>query len=437
MSSAEGICSIVAAGLRSWALSGGKVVVDAQSSEGRRSKRRLPSPAASGDEEAKEPYDVGAMFLSKLNPLHRALGDRALAEDSLVRDDLRSKMWTEGLALQRCMACYVRAVARLQAKGDSDADPQSLKVARKLAHLYNEEARVALAGGDGNEKAEDLLQQAQHWMALSGDRSNASRVLLNLSELYARRGEQGLEGGEFGEAQYSLFLRCAETCEEAVRLSDGTLGKREGAFAHLRLAVHLSLRVPTQGSLGGRRRETIVELADRHLGKALRLFDEIKDEREVAVCHFHMADLVLQEQKVPGAAPPSKARLTSALRHARRSAEFWEKNGVRAHAKDFVSSHVRVARLLECQPRAGAKHEAVLHLADRERQLLLAVEGNIKGLEESLFLVQSGKPTASPPLRAEMGRICQAGIRAGEDINRLKVLYRQVLRNENVVDDTA
>eukprot|EP00439_Symbiodinium_sp_Y106_P086336 s755_g32.t1 len=106
MSSAEGICSSVAAGLRSWALSGGKVVVDAQSSEGRRSKRRLPSPAASsGDEEAKEPYDVGAMFLSKLNPLHRALGDRALAEDSLVRDDLRPKMWTEGLALQRCMAC--------------------------------------------------------------------------------------------------------------------------------------------------------------------------------------------------------------------------------------------------------------------------------------------------------------------------------------------
>eukprot|EP00439_Symbiodinium_sp_Y106_P007643 s2340_g1.t1 len=57
-------------------------------------------------------------------------------------------------------SCYVRAVARLRAKGDSDADPQSLKVARKLAHLYNEEARVALAGGDQNEKAEDLLQQA-------------------------------------------------------------------------------------------------------------------------------------------------------------------------------------------------------------------------------------------------------------------------------------
>eukprot|EP00439_Symbiodinium_sp_Y106_P003190 s900_g1.t1 len=27
--------------------------------------------------------------------------------------------------------------------------------------------------------------------------------------------------------------------------------------------------------------------------------------------------------------------------------------------------------------------QAVLHLADRERQLLLTVEGNIKGLEES------------------------------------------------------
>lgn len=35
-------------------------------------------------------------------------------------------------------------------------------MARKLAHLYNEEARVALQNG---EQAEELLQKAQHWMA--------------------------------------------------------------------------------------------------------------------------------------------------------------------------------------------------------------------------------------------------------------------------------
>ena len=28
-------------------------------------------------------------------------------------------------------------------------------------------------------------------------------------------------------------------------------------------------------------------------GKALRLFDELKDEREVAVCHFYMAPWLL------------------------------------------------------------------------------------------------------------------------------------------------
>ena len=39
------------------------------------------------------------------------------------------------------------------------------QVARKLAHLYNEEARAALLQRSGGEKAEELLQQAQHWMA--------------------------------------------------------------------------------------------------------------------------------------------------------------------------------------------------------------------------------------------------------------------------------
>ena len=41
---------------------------------------------------------------------------------------------------------------------------RSGQVARKLAHLYNEEARAALLERTGGEKAEELLQQAQHWM---------------------------------------------------------------------------------------------------------------------------------------------------------------------------------------------------------------------------------------------------------------------------------
>ena len=39
------------------------------------------------------------------------------------------------------------------------------QVARKLAHLYNEEARLALLDSASGERAEELLQQAQHWMA--------------------------------------------------------------------------------------------------------------------------------------------------------------------------------------------------------------------------------------------------------------------------------
>ena len=405
MATAEGICGLVEEGLRVWSLQG-----QTETSSGK------PSPEASHGQL------VGAMFLSKMNPLQRQLGDRALNEDPLVRNELRRALWSEGHAMQQCLSLYHRAVARLRR---DCKDPTTLKVARKLAHLYNEEARLALLDSASGERAEELLQQAQHWMVLSGDRSNAGRVLLNLSELHARRAEKE-SGGPFTEAQYQELLRCAECCEEAASLSNGAVGRREGAFAHLRLAVHLSVRVPTQMTLGSRRL-ALSELADRHLGKALRLFDELKDEREVAVCHFYMADLALQEQSIPGAAPLSKARLTSAQRHAKRSAEYWERNGALEYAKDFISSHVRVARLLACQ-RSSAE-EAILHLASIEGKLVdLAKRSKADLKDEGLV-----KDTV-PSLRREMASICQAGIRQGEDLERLKVLYRQVLRNEKLSD---
>ncbi|CAK0872247.1 unnamed protein product, partial [Prorocentrum cordatum] len=119
-----------------------------------------------------------------------------------------------------------------------------------------------------------------------------------------------------------------------------------------------------------RSRESPAELADRHLSRALLAFDELRDEREVAVCHFHMADLALQEQRLPGAAPLPRARLAAALRHARRSAAYWEREGPLSYAKDLVAAHVKIARLLECQQRAGAAAEALEHLQGAEDGLL-------------------------------------------------------------------
>lgn len=304
-------------------------------------------------------------------------------------------------------------------------------------------------GSTDTEEVEGLLTQARHWMMLSGDHGNAGRVLLNLSELYARRAEhfsssKGSQGEPepepFTEAQYSLWLQAIECCEEAASLSENALGKREGAFAHLRVGVHLSVRVPCQPQLAGSRRgEALAELAGRHLGKALRLFDELHDEREIAVCHFHMADLALQEQRAAEGAPVPKSRLVAALRHARRSAEHWERAGALRHPRDFVASHVRVARLLEGQQRPGAAFEALGHLGGAEATLLgLANDGRGGGEEpEELFVRERagpargrGRAVAVTALRREMARICQAGLRQGEEVDRLKATYRCVLRNE-------
>merc|ERR1712203_1145711 len=126
---------------------------------------------------------------------------------------------------------------------------------------------------------------------------------------------------------------------------------------------------------GSKRSEMLSELADKHLGKALRAFDELHDEREIAVCHFHMADLVLQERKVLGTSSLPRARLTSALRHGQRSAEYWAKKGALQYAKDYISSHIRIARLLECQQKPSAIADALAHLGDVEQHLLGLANG--------------------------------------------------------------
>jgi len=469
MGTSEGICSLVSEGLRSWGLRGGTQCLakasisetkrKAHKNHGKKKSKGVVSPNCSGSEDADtQPHNVNAMFLSKLNPLTRGFCDEAVREDRLVRDELHPTLWSEGVAFKTSLALFERAAARLRkAWKDSGGtripsdDQATLKIARKLAHLYNEEARAALVGADdaGTEGVEELLNQAHEWMLLSGDTSNASRVLLNLSELYARRAElQAAAKGDDGEAfplsepQYKLWLQAIECCEEAASLSDKSLGLREGAFAHLRVGVHLLTRVPYQLHLvdAARREDTLAELSDRHFSKALRGFDELKEEREVAVCHFHMADLALQELRIPGAAALPKARLVSALRHARRSADYWERMGCLLYAKDFISAHVRTARLLEHQQRSATAQEALEHLATVEEKLLVLARG-AKPAEMSsdkdLFVVEGETFKAVVPLRREMGRVCQAGLRLGSDVERLKKIYRLILRNEPVTFNSA
>eukprot|EP00929_Paragymnodinium_shiwhaense_P007618 TRINITY_DN111527_c0_g1_i1.p1 TRINITY_DN111527_c0_g1~~TRINITY_DN111527_c0_g1_i1.p1 ORF type:complete len:1400 (+),score=334.49 TRINITY_DN111527_c0_g1_i1:633-4202(+) len=609
MSSAEGVCELVEEGLSTWGLSGplkpGTSMPPAMPHDkGKKKGKRLTSPhtsprssdgseaesaarasraTASGSSGIERPAEKdSAVFLSKLNPLRRGLGDTALRDDSLVRDDLRLQLWSEGRAFKQSLELLERAAARVLRKADvstpngaaaaaaggsaagggatasngypagaaaADEDAGSsgrqrrcssveeqatLKVARKLAHLYNEEARSALIQaktGDNTADIEELLTQAHRWMRLSGDFSNASRVLLNLSELHARRAESMTASNRHMEAratevisedvveedsasftlsQYMQFVKAIDCCDEAAVLSENALGKKEGAFAHLRLGVHLSMRVPVQlrlkedkdNTCGGSSSSTapsssvlsmnMAELADRHFGKALLAFDELKEEREVAVCHFHMADLVLQEHYArasgsgsPGTsssaglgvpvgkaevasplAPLSKARLTSALRHARRSADYWERAGALQYAKDFLAAHVRVARLLVLNPQHPpwrAVVEAIDHLGDVEVRLLHLLASRANGgdvggsgrnaknsskakdaasaasapvvapaVDISLFSFDGSRAVAVTSLRKEMSKVCQAVLRYGEETERLKTLYRRILRNERI-----
>jgi len=127
MKTADGICGVVEDGLRTWGLRGPDAATPGKAVDPNRQqqppvprkktakgKHRLTSPAqspsprhgataAQGHGEASHPHNVEAMFLSKLNPLTRGLGDKRLREDPLVRDDLRSGLWTEGRAVRQSL----------------------------------------------------------------------------------------------------------------------------------------------------------------------------------------------------------------------------------------------------------------------------------------------------------------------------------------------
>mmetsp|Transcript_59181 Transcript_59181/g.109360 ORF Transcript_59181/g.109360 Transcript_59181/m.109360 type:complete len:287 (+) Transcript_59181:172-1032(+) len=281
-------------------------------------------------------------------------------------------------------------------------------------------------------------------MFMSGDLTNAGRVLLNLSELHARQSEKlsaDKDQTAFTSEQYKMYMKAVECAAEATHICGNKLGVREMAFAHLRLGVHLTTWCTTQARIEGTGvpQDSLVELADKHISKALRHFDELKDEREVAVCHFHLAGVVVKEQSVSGV-PLSKARLTSGLRHAKRSADYWERLGGLQYLQDFLSAHVCLARLLELQPKSSAIVDALEHLSSAEERLLnlanekkdLNAERGADGDKQQHFVEQGGKLVASTALRREMSRICQSGLKEGIEVTKLKGLYRCILRNEPV-----
>lgn len=228
---------------------------------------------------------------------------------------------------------------------------------------------------------------------------------------------------------------------------------------------------------------TVAELADRHLSKALAGFDALGEDREVSVTHFHIADLHLRGltaacsaldaeggggERGAGERKAFEMRQNSALRHARRSAEFWQDKAV-SHPKDYLSSHLKVAQLLSLSfPKAGGGggagnwREAIGYLVEAEALMRRTREamGLPQGKDpqdEELFIwpVKKGAaalvesvppretkelakqqvvaPLAVKVLRKEMGRICQQALAkdaGGKDAAALKAAYLAVLKSE-------
>mmetsp|Transcript_60462 Transcript_60462/g.170352 ORF Transcript_60462/g.170352 Transcript_60462/m.170352 type:complete len:106 (+) Transcript_60462:2-319(+) len=97
-----------------------------------------------------------------------------------------------------------------------------------------------------------------------------------------------------------------------------------------------------------------------------------------------------------------------------------------------------MARLLESQPRPSAAAEALEHLAGAEARMLALANGGAPGPDPGAgraearehFAFEKERAVAVTAFRRDMGRVCQAGLQRGEDVERLKTMYRRVLRNE-------
>eukprot|EP00397_Hematodinium_sp_SG-2012_P005117 GEMP01005135.1.p1 GENE.GEMP01005135.1~~GEMP01005135.1.p1 ORF type:complete len:930 (+),score=193.06 GEMP01005135.1:60-2849(+) len=333
--------------------------------------------------------EVVDYFRSLGSPLQRNLPlDKSVRNHQLVSEQNRS-IWETGAFLS-VKDLYVSAY-KAQGVSRTPAFNQEakLRVGRKLAHSYNEEARKLMNDPDA---AVELFNQALEFMKENDDLENTAVVLVNLAALHFQK---FLESQDYSDAE-----ACLECCQRA--WEECKIGQRDLAYYHMRIAVALGASAPQ---------------AEDHLVKALKNFHTAQDQREMAVCHFHMAEFHKSHKA-------TEAELTVGLRHATKSLDFWSASSA-TYPDDTIQAYLQVAHF---QAHKNVKM-ALRALASGEAKLVTEWESN----EELKKMHFSADGKTIPALRKFMGQICQQALKQSSHPSGLKDVFRSILKGEAVV----
>ena len=464
---------------------------------------------------------VSAMFLSKMS-VFRGLWDNRILQSDVVRDENRVNLIGDSAV---ALASLEHAVRRLEyglgptfeekrrtaAKGGPGAPAASdvlsaedIGLCRKLGSLYNDRATKLLKenaqgirGGDGDgltwlEAVSADLRRSYEWMVFVGDIFNASRVLLNMSEQYIQSVEkqQKKVSDYMRVGMYVSYLRAIRCCEQAIHLarqqqtqktdsSDApqipdNFGKRDLAFAHLRLGVFATRYLLVQDFLlsdaaaepspAQSRTNSVLEtegaistgvfssdelpelwaeydassnihatkysktplslLTTNHLNLAVEGFKTQNDPRERAVAEYHLADCLVSE--VSSDRPLSVAQRDRKLKAARTHCDAAMRQFDPArYPHDFLSVSVQNARIMILSG-ATAKEtttkekvetdyrrsvgNALLTLQAAENRFVREAK-TVTDYQGFVTRVGTTKRHVVKVLRQNMGKVCQEAIK--------------------------
>lgn len=297
----------------------------------------------------------------------------------LASQPICTASWDDGPAMFIAVKNFYEDAYFAQGRSTEKSKEAKIRVGRKIAHVANEEARKQTC----LDSALDYYNQALSFMKDNKDIENTAVVLVNMANIYFQK---FLSSRDYMDAE--LGLNCVQAAWDDCRI-----GQRDLAYYHMRLGVALSDQEC---------------LAKTHLAKALKNFHTAQDKREVAVCHFHLAELLRRDV--------SDAEISIGTRHACKSFEFWTTE-MGAYPNETIQGAIQVAHFHKA---SGKVIAALKVLASTERQLLKYDEVRPHWNTEG---------TTVPALRTVMGKLCQEGLKEGICS---KELYRKILRNEAV-----
>ncbi|GLD92097.1 hypothetical protein PINS_up000630 [Pythium insidiosum] len=278
-------------------------------------------------------------------------------------DESRVGKETDGdgaVLLQLAFCSYVRA---LTPPVDSE---RFFRLMKKLGNACNELGKYYLSREPNHSTAFSWFERGCRVFKDIEDGVNVALLYANLAHLH-----KILAQGQDEDTQFSHYSSAVQRCEDAIallkqnRVEDELHRKVEGELALTYLVWGVSASGRALGSRNGGERKKLESEVLKLFGKALALYTEISDAKQVASTHYQIAsfhartiarDVVESQTKKSGSSDKGslKSRMEISRRHYDKALDFFAKKEV---GRTFILIHQDLADMYAL----GGRFEDVEH----------------------------------------------------------------------------